>query len=48
MLYLPASVLDFDRNAIARRATEYPQKPLKKEALIRALREHIPGRFEAA
>jgi CheY-like chemotaxis protein len=42
------SVLDFDKGAIARGATEYLQKPLKKEALIRALREHIPGRFEPA
>ena len=42
------SVLDFDRNAIARGATEYLQKPLKKEALLRALREHIPGRFDGA
>ena len=42
------SVLDFDRSAIARGATEYLQKPLKKEALIRALREHVPGRFGAA
>jgi PAS domain S-box-containing protein len=39
------SVLDFDRGAIARGATEYLQKPLKKEAVIRALREHIPARF---
>ena len=31
-----------------RGATENLRKPLKKEALIRALREHIPGRFEVA
>lgn len=42
------SVLDFDKGAIARGATEYLQKPLKKDALIRALREHIPGRFDGA
>jgi hypothetical protein len=43
-----ASILDFDRKAIAGGAAEYLQKPLKKRALIRALREHMPGRFEAA
>jgi PAS domain S-box-containing protein len=39
------SVLDFDRGAAASGATGYLQKPLKKEAVIRALREHIPERF---
>ncbi len=39
------SVLDFDRGAMARGATDYLQKPLKKEALVRALREHLPERF---
>ena len=39
------SVLDFDRSAIARGATGYLQKPLNREAVIRALREHLPERF---
>ncbi|HTA43656.1 MAG TPA: response regulator, partial [Bryobacteraceae bacterium] len=39
------SVLDFDRNAIARGAADYLQKPLTREALVRALREHMPERF---
>jgi PAS domain S-box-containing protein len=39
------SVLDKDRAAVARGATEYLQKPLKKEVLLRALREHAPKRF---
>ena len=26
-------------------ATEYLQKPLKKEALVQALRKHAPARF---
>jgi CheY-like chemotaxis protein/two-component sensor histidine kinase len=39
------SILDNDRSALARGATEYLQKPLKKEALLRALREHAPEKF---
>jgi len=39
------SVLDKDRAAIQRGATEYLQKPLSKEVLLRALREHAPERF---
>jgi PAS domain S-box-containing protein len=39
------SVLDKDRAAIARGATAYLQKPLSKEVLLRALREHAPERF---
>lgn len=39
------SVLDFDRGATARGAMGYLQKPLTKEKLLRALREHIPDRF---
>ena len=39
------SVLDFDRGAVARGATDYLQKPLKKDAVIRTLREHLPERF---
>ncbi len=39
------SVLDKDRAAVARGATAYLQKPLNKEALLRALREYAPGRF---
>lgn len=39
------SVLDKDRTAISRGATEYLQKPLGKEVLLRALRKHAPDRF---
>jgi len=39
------SVLDRDRAAIARGATEYLQKPVNREALLRAPREHAPARF---
>ncbi len=39
------SVLDYDRGAMARGATGYLQKPLTKEALVRALREQVPDRF---
>jgi PAS domain S-box-containing protein len=39
------SVLDFDQVAIMRGAREYLQKPLKKETVLRALREHLPARF---
>jgi PAS domain S-box-containing protein len=42
------SVLDFDKKAMARGATGYLQKPLKKEAVIRALREYLPERFGSA
>lgn len=41
------SVLDRDRAALARGATEYLQKPVNKEVLLRALREHAPQRFGA-
>ena len=41
------SVLDYDQGAMARGATGYLQKPLTKEVVLRALREHIPGRFAA-
>lgn len=39
------SVLDFDRTAIAHGATDYLQKPLNKDALLRSLREHVPECF---
>ena len=39
------SVLDRDRTAISRGATEYLQKPVNKDVLLRALREHAPERF---
>lgn len=39
------SVLDFDQAAMIRGAKGYLQKPLKKEAVLRALREHLPARF---
>jgi CheY-like chemotaxis protein len=39
------SVLDFDQTALIRGAQGYLQKPLKKEAVLRALREHLPARF---
>jgi PAS domain S-box-containing protein len=39
------SVLDEVRAAADRGATEYLRKPVKKEALLRALREHVPARF---
>ncbi len=39
------SVVDESRAAIDMGATEYLQKPLKKEALVRALRKHAPARF---
>jgi PAS domain S-box-containing protein len=39
------SVLDFDQTALMRGAKGYLQKPLKKEAVLRALREHLPARF---
>jgi FixJ family two-component response regulator len=38
-------VLDKQREAMNRGATEYLQKPLSKEKLLRALREHAPHRF---
>jgi PAS domain S-box-containing protein len=41
------SVLDFDPAAISRGATGYLQKPLKKEAVILALREHLPEKFRS-
>jgi len=39
------SVLDFDQAAITRGAKGYLQKPLKKEAVLRTLRDHLPTRF---
>jgi PAS domain S-box-containing protein len=42
---LVVSVLDKNREAMSRGATEYLQKPLSKEKLLRALREHAPHRF---
>jgi len=39
------SVLDKDPAAFRRGATEYLQKPVRKEVLLRALREHAPDRF---
>jgi PAS domain S-box-containing protein len=45
MPILVVSVLDKNREALARGATVYLQKPLSKEKLLRALREHAPHRF---
>jgi CheY-like chemotaxis protein len=42
---LVISVLDEEQAARAQGATAYLRKPLKKELLIRALREHCPARF---
>jgi PAS domain S-box-containing protein len=42
---LVVSVLDEDRSALDLGATEYLRKPLKKEELIRALREHLGSRL---
>lgn len=39
------SVLDDARAAAEQGATGYLRKPVKKEALLRALREHAPARF---
>jgi PAS domain S-box-containing protein len=39
------SVLDESRGVVGSGATEYLQKPLKKEALLQALRRHAPARF---
>ncbi len=39
------SVVDESRAAIDLGATEYLQKPLKRDALLRALRRHAPTRF---
>jgi CheY-like chemotaxis protein len=39
------SVLDEARTAAERGATGYLRKPVKREALMRALREHAPARF---
>jgi PAS domain S-box-containing protein len=39
------SVLDRDSCAIARGATEYLEKPLSRDVLLRALRLHAPERF---
>jgi CheY-like chemotaxis protein len=42
---LVISVLDEEQSALAQGAAAYLRKPLKKELLIRALREHCPARF---
>jgi PAS domain S-box-containing protein len=42
---LMISVLDEEQAALSAGAAAYLQKPLKKEALIRALREHCPERL---
>ncbi len=42
---LVVSVLDEGQAAMAHGAAAYLRKPIKKEALIRALREHCPERF---
>jgi PAS domain S-box-containing protein len=42
---LVVSVLDEETAALGQGATAYMRKPLKKEALIRALREHNPEKF---
>jgi len=42
------SVLDEEQAALAQGAVAYLRKPLKKEALIRVLREHAPERFGKA
>jgi PAS domain S-box-containing protein len=39
------SVLDHNRTADQTGATEYLQKPLSKDALLRALRRYVPERF---
>jgi CheY-like chemotaxis protein len=41
------SVPDRNGEAMKRGATEYLQKPLSKDSLLRALRTHAPGRFGA-
>jgi len=42
---LVISVLDEEQAALEQGAAAYLRKPLKKESLIRALREHCPERF---
>jgi CheY-like chemotaxis protein len=42
---LVISVLDEEQAALAQGATAYLRKPLKKELLIRALRQHCPATF---
>jgi CheY-like chemotaxis protein len=42
---LVVSVLDEEQAALAQGAAAYLRKPLKRESLIRALREHCPARF---
>ena len=37
------SILDRDAEAISLGATDYLQKPVKKETLLRALRQHVPA-----
>ena len=41
---LVISVLDEDKAALTLGAAAYLRKPLKKEALLRAVRENLPGR----
>ncbi len=41
------SVLDFDAAAVAAGAVEYLQKPLKKETVVHAVREHLSARFSS-
>jgi CheY-like chemotaxis protein/anti-sigma regulatory factor (Ser/Thr protein kinase) len=40
---LVMSVLDKDPEAVSRGATEYLQKPVKRETLVRALCDHVPA-----
>ncbi len=42
---LVISVIDQSFAALEYQATEYLQKPLRKEDLLNALRRHVPGRF---
>lgn len=44
---LVISVLDEDQAALDRGAAAYLRKPLKKESLLRALRQQAPARFSA-
>jgi CheY-like chemotaxis protein len=37
------SVLDRDAEALDLGATDYLQKPVKRETLLRALRQHVPA-----
>jgi CheY-like chemotaxis protein len=45
---IPVFVISvLDKSPSMLEATEYLQKPLKKEALVQALRKHAPARFNA-